>query len=159
MPKFRGFIQTVLANLYPKFGPCLHQTQFLSKFRIRPSKTAFFAFSSQSIFIWARPRLNQLECFESESQPISFVYWKPWTNGIGYLPSQLSFESLQKLKVLSRYFNFSSPPSPDDAAVPVLQVRNESKILKQKIWGNGCDINVKSMTSGRERKWLLLRVY
>jgi hypothetical protein len=34
--------QTVLANFYPKFGPRLRQTQFLSKFRIRPQKKFFF---------------------------------------------------------------------------------------------------------------------
>ena len=43
-PNFAIFIQTIFANLYPKFGPCLRQTQFLSKFQIRPSKTAFFDF-------------------------------------------------------------------------------------------------------------------
>jgi hypothetical protein len=38
------FIQTVLANFYPKLAPCIRQTQFLSKFRMRPSKPVFFFF-------------------------------------------------------------------------------------------------------------------
>jgi hypothetical protein len=40
--KFRDFIQTVLANFYLKLAPCIRQTQFLSKLRIRASKPGFF---------------------------------------------------------------------------------------------------------------------
>jgi len=35
-PNFAIFIQTVFANFYPKFGPRLRLTQFLSEFQIRP---------------------------------------------------------------------------------------------------------------------------
>jgi hypothetical protein len=40
---FAIFIQTILANFYPKLAR-IRQTQFLSKFRIRPSKTSNFPF-------------------------------------------------------------------------------------------------------------------
>ena len=44
LSNFAIFIQTILANFYPKLAPRIRQTQFLSKFRIRPSKTSNFAF-------------------------------------------------------------------------------------------------------------------